>query len=277
MSQTMIQAAVTMNQLQHKLDLVGQNMANSQTTGYKTRKSEFSSLLFQNINNLNAPANAENRLSPEGVRVGSGARLGAINNDLSIGSFLTTNRDLDVALRNENHFFQIQVTENGVPETRYSRDGSFYLNPTADNQAVMLTTGDGHPVLGQNGPIIIPNGFHSISINHSGQILVERNNQMEVAGELATAEVIRPRLLETAGANMFRLPDLETLGYNQEEIVQSLAVQSDLMQSGVLEQSNVDISEQMTDLLQAQRAYQFNASTISTTDQMMGLINQLRS
>src|SRR5690625_2113297 len=220
MSQAMIQAAVTMNQLQHKLDLIGHNMANSQTTGYKTRKSEFSSLLFQNINNLNTPANAENRLSPEGVRVGSGAGLGAINNDFSIGSIMTTSRDLDVALRNENHFFQIQVTENGEEETRYSRDGSFYLNPVNNNQAVMLTTGDGHPVLGQNGAIIIPNGFNSISIHHSGQSVVERNNQTEITGELAVSKVIRPWILEAAGANMFRLPDLEALNYNVEEIIQ---------------------------------------------------------
>lgn len=169
------------------------------------------------------------------------------------------------------------MTENGEEETRYSRDGSFYLNPVNNNQAVMLTTGDGHPVLGQNGAIIIPNGFDSISIHHSGQIVVERNNQTEIAGELAVAEVIRPWILEAAGANMFRLPDLEVLNYNVEEIIQPLGVVNNIMESGVLEQSNVDISGQMTDLLQVQRAYQFNASTISTTDKMMGLINQLRS
>lgn len=277
MSRTMIQAAVTMNQLQHKLDLVGHNMANSQTTGYKTRKSEFSSLLFQNINNLNTPANAENRLSPVGVRVGSGARLGAINHDLAIGSLQTTNRELDVALRNENHFFQIQAEENGITETRYTRDGSFYLNPMNNNEAVMLTTGDGNPVLGQDGPIMIPNGFDSIMIHDSGQILVERNDQTEVAGVLAITQVNRPRTLEAAGENMFRIPDIAELAYNLDEIVQPLEATSDLVQSGVLEQSNVNIAEQMTDLLTAQRAYQFNARTISTSDQMMGLINQLRS
>ncbi|MHA6250696.1 flagellar hook-basal body protein [Oceanobacillus sp. CAU 1775] len=277
MSQIMIQAAVTMNQLQNKLDLIGHNMANSQTTGYKERRSEFSSLLFQNINNLNSPANAENRLSPVGVRVGAGARLGAINHNLNIGTLNTTNRELDVALMNESHFFQIQTEENGVVETRFTRDGSFYLNPTNDNQAMMLTTGAGNPVLGQNGPIIIPNGFTDITINDSGQIIVQRNNQSEIAGEIAISQAIRPRLLEATGANMFRLPNLDEVDYDPNEIIQQIPLTNRVVQSGALEQSNVNIAEQMTDLLQAQRAYQFNARTISTSDQMMGLVNQLRS
>lgn len=276
MSRTMIQAAVTMNQLQNKLDLIGHNMANSQTPGYKARKSEFSSLLFQNINNLNAQANADNRLSPVGVRIGTGARLGATSNNFSLGALNRTERALDAALRSENHFFQIQTVENGIAETRYSRDGSFYLTPT-NNQEVMLTTGDGNPVLGQNGPIILQNNFDSILINDRGQIVVERGNQQEIAGEIAVVQVNRPQLLETAGQNLFRLPDLNALGFNFGEVIQPLGAENNLMESGVLEQSNVDIAEQMSDLLTAQRAYQFNASTISTSDQMMGLINQLRS
>lgn len=276
MSRIMIQAAVTMNQLQNKLDLIGHNMANSQTPGYKTRNTEFSSLLSQNINNLNSPANAENRLSPDGIRVGTGARLGAINSNFTSGPLQTTDRMLDVALRDENHYFQIQTEENGVPETRFSRDGSFYLN-TINNQAVMLTTGDGNPVLGQNGPIIIPNGFDSIQIRDNGQIVVGRGNQTEIAGEIAVVNVDRPRLLESTGANMFRLPDLDALGYNLNEIMQPLGAVDNLMQSGMLEQSNVDIAKQMTDLLTMQRSYQFNSRTISTSDQMMGLVNQLRS
>lgn len=276
MSRIMIQAAVTMNQLQNKLDLIGHNMANSQTPGYKTRNTEFSSLLSQNINNLNSPTNAENRLSPDGIRVGTGARLGAINSNFTSGPLQTTDRMLDVALRDENHYFQIQTEENGVPETRFSRDGSFYLN-TINNQAVMLTTGDGNPVLGQNGPIIIPNGFDSIQIRDNGQIVVGRGNQTEIAGEIAVVNVDRPRLLESTGANMFRLPDLDALGYNLNEIMQPLGAVDNLMQSGMLEQSNVDIAKQMTDLLTMQRSYQFNSRTISTSDQMMGLVNQLRS
>src|SRR5690625_991914 len=127
MSRAMIQAAVTMNQLQQKLDVIGNNLANSQTTGYKSRQSEFSSLLFQQINNLNHPQNSTLRLTPDGLRVGNGAKLGSVNVNNENGTIQQTDRDLDVALLQKNHYFQVEVTENNETETRYTRDGSFYL------------------------------------------------------------------------------------------------------------------------------------------------------
>lgn len=275
MSRIMIQAAVTMNQLQNKLDVIGHNMANSQTPGYKTRQSEFSSLLTQQINNLNSPENATERLTPDGIRVGAGARLGAVTNNFSLGALQTTNRALDLALRNENHFFQIQTEEQGITETRYSRDGSFYLH-NAGNDAMMLTTSAGNPVLGQNGaPIVIPNGFEAIDVRDNGEVWVERNGQTQLAGAVGVVEITRPHVLEATGGNLFRVQG--DLGFELGEVVQPLATAGNLMESGMLEQSNVDIAAQMSDLLMAQRAYQFNARTISTGDQMMGLINQLRS
>lgn len=277
MSRTMIQAAVTMHQLQQKLDMIGHNMANSQTPGYKARHSQFSSLLKQNINNLNSPANEMNRLTPVGVRVGTGAKLGAIMNDMSHGALKNTDRALDLALMNENHFFQIQTDVQGVLETRYTRDGNFYLNPVNEVQ-VMLTTGDGNPVLGQNGaPILIQNGFDRIEIRDNGEVLVERGNVQQVAGTIGVVEINRPHVLEATGGNLFRIPDLEELGYTIGEIVTPLGTQGRLMESGKLEASNVDLAEQMTELISTQRAYQFNARTISTSDQMLGLINQLRN
>lgn len=278
MSQMMIQAAVTMNQLQSKLDLIGNNLANSQTTGYKSRQSEFSSLLFQQINNLTDQANSTGRVTPDGLRVGSGAKLGSINTDLSIGSLTETGRVLDIALLEEKALFQIEVTENGMTETQYTRDGSFYLNPIDNNSdSLMLTTKDGFPVLGTNGPIVITDGFDSIDIQSNGQILIQRGNQTEIAGNLAIVEAIRPRLLETAGQNLYRLPNLEQVGYNLDEIVQNVNLADNLLKSGALEHSNVDIAKQMTDMIMTQRAYQFNARTISMSDQMSGLINTIRT
>src|SRR5690625_1338388 len=119
MSRTMIQAAVTMNQLQNKLDMIGHNLANSQTTGYKSRQTEFSSLLFQQMNNLTDEANLVGRVTPDGLRVGSGAKLGTINSDLSIGSLTETGRALDVALLEGDMFFQIEVAGDGTTETQY--------------------------------------------------------------------------------------------------------------------------------------------------------------
>ncbi|WP_164667606.1 flagellar hook-basal body protein [Virgibacillus doumboii] len=276
MSRTMIQAAVTMNQLQNKLDVIGNNMANSQTTGYKTRQADFASLLFQQIDNMTHPANAEGRLTPDGVRVGSGAKLGSINIDLTPGTIKETDRTLDTALLEKNHLFQVQVTGNGVTETRYTRDGAFYLSPINNNQDVMLTTKDGNPVIGENGPIVIAEGFDSININPDGQITVTRGNVTEESGNLAIVEAVRPRLLEATGENNFRLPNLDELGFEFAEIIQGVNPNADVLKSGALEQSNVDLAQQMTDLIKTQRSYQFNARTISMSDQMAGLVNQLR-
>lgn len=275
MSRAMIQAAVTMNQLQNKLDVIGHNLANSETTGYKSRETEFASLLFQQINNMSHPANAEGRVTPDGIRVGSGAKLGMINNNLALGSLSVTDRDLDVALLEENHLFQIEVNEAGTSETHYTRDGSFYLNPV-NNNSLMLTTADGHPVLGQNGPIVITAGFDGVSIQSNGEIVVSQGDQTETVGQLAVVEAVRPHLLEAMGENMFRLPNLAELGHDFAEIIQNANPLSSLMKGGALETSNVDLSKQMTDMLTAQRSYQFNARTISMGDQMLGLINQLR-
>lgn len=277
MSRMMIQAAVTMNQLQNKLDMIGNNLANSQTTGYKSRQTEFSSLLFQQMNNLTDEANLVGRETPDGLRVGSGAKLGTINSDLSIGSLTETGRTLDVALLAENMFFQIEVADDGVTQTQYTRDGSFYLNPMPNSQNVMLTTKDGDPVIGENGPIVMADGFDSIDIQSNGQVLVQRGNQTEIAGNLAIVEAVRPRLLEAVGQNAFRLPNLEQLGYNVNEIIQDVNPAGNLIKSHSLENSNVDIAQQMTEMMMTQRAYQFNARTISMSDQMSGLINTMRT
>ena len=277
MSQMMIQAAVTMNQLQQKLDLIGNNLANSQTTGYKGRQADFSSLLIQQVNNLSDEANTEGRLTPDGIRVGSGAKLGSTNIDLTHGSILETGRVLDTALIQDNHLFQIQVNENGQENTLFTRDGSFYLTPVNNNEGLMLTTADGNPMLDQNGPIVIAEGFESIAIRENGQMVVSRGGQQAVEAQLTVVEAVRPRLLEAAGQNMFRLPDTENLGFDATEIIQATDLNANVLQSGALEQSNVDIAQAMADLMVAQRSYQFNSRTISMGDQMMGLVNQLRS
>ncbi|HLS20041.1 MAG TPA: flagellar hook-basal body protein [Bacillota bacterium] len=275
MSRMMLQAAVTMQQLQHKLDIVGHNIANSQTTGYKARQADFQSLLFQQINNLTDPRNGEGRLTPDGIRVGSGAKLGAINQRFTAGAMIDTERALDVALLNDYYFFQVEVTDGETTETRLTRDGSFYLSPINDTE-LLLTDADGHPVIGANGRITIPKSADHIQINPNGQVVVKEGQLTNVIGTLNIVEAIRPRVLEAVGQNFFRLPDVAALGYNADDIIINRTGEQNVLRSGALEQSNVDIAEEMTDMLLAQRSYQFNARSITMGDQMLGLINQLR-
>lgn len=275
MSRAMIQAAVTMGQLQNKLDVIGNNLANSQTTGYKRKQTEFSSMLVQQINNLQHES--EGRQTPGGIRVGTGARLGTIRHDTTIGSFKQTDRGLDVALHDPTHYFQVQVTESGVTETRFTRDGALYLQPDPSGNAVQLTNALGHPVLGQNGPISIANGFESIQLTDEGRVVTVRNGVEQWEGQLAPVAIEQSRFLEQAGDNLLRLPTNDEVGFSGANVIQPVATNGAIITVGALEQSNVDLADEMSELLMAQRSYQYNARTLSMGDQMYGLINQLRS
>ncbi|KGX90970.1 flagellar hook-basal body protein [Pontibacillus marinus] len=275
MLRSSMQAAVTMGQLQNKLDLIGNNLSNMNTPGYKSRQADFSSLLIQQMDNLDDEGENANRTTPDGIRIGSGAYLASTDLDMKQGSIKQTGRPLDVAIMNENHMFQVQRTENGQATTMYTRDGSFSFQPINENE-VMLVTSNGNPVLGEDGPIRLQNNFESFTIRENGEIAVERNGETAVEARLNVVNASRPRLLEAAGQNLFRLPDLEELGYNQQEIIEAVGANDVRLQQGALESSNVDMGKQVTDMLSTQRAYQFNSRSIAMGDQMMGLINQLR-
>lgn len=272
MSRIMNQAAVTMNQIQNKLDIIGNNISNNGTIGYKSRQVEFSSLLNQQINNLNSPENAEGRLTPDGIRVGTGAGLGAIHLNQQQGSLIETNRALDAALTGENMFFQVNRVENGQEETVYTRDGSFYLSP-AEGDTLALTTSDGHPIIGQEGPIEIQDGFDSVEFNDQGQLIVTRGDNQAAEAELAIMEAVRPSALEAQGDNFFSV----SAEADADEIIQAYAGGGAVIHPQSLEQSNVDLSRAMTDMVAAQRLYQFNSRSIMMGDQMSGLVNTIRS
>ncbi|UOQ50268.1 flagellar hook-basal body protein [Gracilibacillus caseinilyticus] len=274
MTRMTIQAAATMGQLQKRLDNIANNIANSNTTGYKNRDANFSSLLSQQINLEADPTNETGRLTPEGLRVGAGAKLGHTNFDFTQGSLQTTDRNLDVALLEDNQFFQVAVEENGQEEVRYTRAGNFYLSPM-ENDTVMLVTSDGNPVLGANQqPIVLADDMEDLTIDENGMINVTRNGEQVVEGQIGVVEAVRPRLFEASGDSLFRLSEDSLNNYPLNEIIND--VDNISVQSGALEGSNVDIAKQTTDMIETQRAYQFNARTISMHDQMNGLINQLR-
>ncbi|MEQ6378041.1 flagellar hook-basal body protein [Bacillaceae bacterium S4-13-56] len=270
----MLNSAVTMGQLQQKLDLIANNMANAGTNGYKTRGAEFSSLLYQQINNQQHADEEIGRLTPNGIRIGSGARLGATNLNMTEGAILTTGRDLDVALLEKNQFFQVLVTENGVQQTQYTRDGSFSLQPVNNGESLMLVTKAGYPVQGENGPILLDPSTEKVSITSDGIVQGKTNGVIFEAGQLQVVQATRPRLLEAKGDNLLGLP--ENVNVNVGDILQVVANNTARLKTGALEASNVDIAKEMTEMIMVQRAYQFNGRSISMGDQMSGLINQLR-
>ncbi|GEL77230.1 flagellar hook-basal body protein [Tenuibacillus multivorans] len=273
----MLNAATTMGQLQQRIDLTSNNLANTDTYGYKSKQAQFSSLLFQQIDNM-AGGDAESpRLTPEGIRVGSGARMAHTSMNLDVGTLQQTDRALDIAIQDANRFFVVNAPlENGESELRYTRAGNFYLQPVNDNEQVMLTTNQGVPVQGQDGPILIDGGFDDIGLNENGDVRVTRGDQTETEATLQVVDIERTRTLEAVGANTYRLDEAE-LGVPIADFVNDIAPQAANLHPGALESSNVDMAKEFTDLIEAQRAYSFNARSISMGDQMMGLIGSMRS
>ncbi|MCH1625179.1 flagellar hook-basal body protein [Ferdinandcohnia quinoae] len=280
---TMITATNTMSQLQKQMDTIGNNLANLNTTGYKRREVNFSELLYQQFNNQPFPEQEVGRLTPNGIRQGVGAKLGHTNISMTQGSIKTTDRPLDIAFTKEGQFLQVMVEENGVQTPHFTRDGALYLSPLADgSNQVGLVNSSGNPVLDEDGdPITFFDNFKEVNISPNGVISVipSQAGLPNQVYNLSVVEVHRPQLLESVGGNLFALPNLNELGVAADEVFTSL--QGNLrgqvgMQQGALEQSNVDMSTEMSDLLMAQRSYQFNAKSISISDQMMGLVNGIR-
>lgn len=173
------------------------------------------------------------------------------------------------------------MDENGVQVPRFTRDGSLYLSPTNDGtNRVALVTSDGNPVLDQDGePIVFVDRFKEIQISANGEITVVPEAGALQRFNLSVVEVQKPQLLQAVGQNQFALPDLAELGIAADDVFVSLqgALREQVsMQQGALEQSNVNLTTEMSDLLLTQRSYQFNAKSISISDQMMGLVNGLR-
>ncbi len=272
-------SSVTMGQLQKKLDTISHNLANVNTQGYKRREATFSDLLFQQVNNQSSDRYEEGRLTPNGIRVGSGAKIGQTALRIEQGSLQSTDRPLDVAITQKGHFFQIGVNVDGALETRYTRDGAFYFSPVPGNEALLnLVTQDGDYVLGQGGPITIPANHSEIQISNRGTITARfEDGTTEQVGQLELVNVERPQMLVQMGQNNFGLPgNLAELGYVAADILGVIPNGQVSVEQNMLEMSNVNLQKEMNDLMLAQRSYQFNSRSISMADQMMGLVNGIR-
>ncbi|MCQ6274642.1 flagellar hook-basal body protein [Bacillus sp. V3B] len=275
MNRTMLTATNTLTQLQKQMDVMGHNIANVETTGFKRREATFTDLLVQQFNNQ-SDANSEiGRLTPNGIRQGSGAKLGQIQMVLTQGSLKTTNRELDTAFTAEGQLYRVLVDHPDGSEIQYTRDGAFYLSPLSPNE-MMLVTSNGDSVLDENNnPIYINGQVKEYQITETGSMVIQMDDGQQQTINLGVTLANKPQFLEQEGNNRLSLP--EDVG--GEDVVTDLdgALRNQIsIQQGALEQSNVELSKEMTDLISAQRSYQFQSRSINLADQMMGLINGIR-
>lgn len=275
MERQMMATAVTLSQIQQQLATVADNIANVGTTGYRSRDAQFSDLLDQQITNMNRNGDAVDngaRLTPAGIRAGSGTRIGDTQLDMTEGSIQVTNNPLDVALSSDHQMFLVGAN-GGVA---YTRAGAFnaQVDPQAPNVLNLVTKNDA-PVLDQNGrPIRLPAGYHDLQISSNGTITAFMPNGRRInAGRLGRTTILRPQLLESQGNGLYTLQNLGRLGVGLNQVVQPVGAGDNSVNQGKLENANVDLTKEMSELINLQRNYQLNARSLTMRDQMSGLVN----
>lgn len=279
MLRTMITASNTLTQLQQKLDTVSNNVANANTAGYKTKEATFSELLYQQYNNDKLDEVV--RQSPVGIRYGVGAKVAQIQRNEKQGSLQKTDRDLDIAFTKEKQYFNILMPDgNNGTRVVYSRQGDFYVTPL-DNGQMMLVNGDGYPVSDSNGQAIyFPQNVSSFGLSEDGTLHVNYPDGEKLTFELGITQILKPQLMEHISDTYIGIPNnFNELQYNVNDVLidlQGVNRQNVGITNGALEMSNVDLSKEMTELIQTQRSYQFNARAVTIADQMLGLINSIR-
>lgn len=269
-----------MGEIQKALDTVANNLSNLNTTGFKQRQAVFSSLLEQNFTDQPDATVPLNRETPLGLREGTGSKVSGTKMDMAEGTIQQTDRPLDLALTQPDQFFTIESTgSNGQAETRYTRNGAFYLQPNASNPNRMnLVTQDGSFVLDQTGKRIeLPVGTDQVTVSKTGQLQVTLRNGTQTTGaQIGVVSIHKPQLLTSAGDTTFTLPSLGALKIPIANVLTRVPTQTVSVQPGALEASNVDLTDAMTQLTTLQRSYQFNARAIQVADDMMNLVNTIR-
>lgn len=255
-------AATGMSAQQMRVEVISNNLANMNTTGYNARRAEFADLHYQQDTRAGTINAADGTRLPTGVQLGLGVRPAAISVTLSQGALSETNGDLDLAIEGPG-YFEVSVPSG---QSAFTRDGS--LKRSAEG---VLVTSDGHPLAPE---IVIPSDALSVAINPNGEVYAYFSDQVEgqLMGQISLAGFANPKGLEALGSNLFR--ESEASGF----ALQATPGEDGLgtVRQGYLEDSSVDAVREVTELIEAQRGYELNAKVISAADQMMGATAQVR-
>ncbi len=259
MNLSLYSAATGMEAQQLNLNTISNNLANVNTPGFKRSRIEFQDLLYQKPRAAGSETGGGNIL-PTGIEVGNGARVGATSKVFTQGQLSSTGQNLDVAIQGDG-FFEVQRTDGTIA---YTRDGSFKLN--ANGQVV---NADGLPILSGFQPI--PAGATSVSISESGTVTVQSANGT-ANFTLQLTRFSNPAGLRSLGGNLYE----ETPASGTPESGNPGEQGYGTIMQGYIENSNVNIVEEMVNLIVAQRAYEINSKSVQTSDEMLQNVAQMK-
>jgi flagellar basal-body rod protein FlgG len=243
------------------LDVISNNLANVNTSGFKKSRAEFQDLLYETIRPAGTPSSQDTEV-PAGIQLGHGTRPSTVLKIFSQGNMENTQNELDLAIEGDG-FFQITLP-NG--EIAYTRDGAFKLDSGG-----RIVNSDGFTL---EPEIAIPSDALSISVGLDGTVSVLQAGE-SIPSEIGTIELARfvnPAGLISMGKNLFTISEAsgdEMTGIAGENGLGTLA-------QGFLEMSNVSVVDEMVNMITAQRAYESNSKAIQAADDMLQLANNVK-
>ena len=259
MLRALYSSASGMEAQQMNLDVIANNLANVNTTGFKKTKIEFQDLLYQTTSAAGAQTGGGNQL-PTGIQVGHGARVAATSRVFTTGELTQTGERMDVAV-NGDGFFEVQMPDG----TRaYSRAGAFKV--AADGT---VKNSEGLTILSGFQPI--PVGTTNVTISSNGYVSLTGANG-NTNFQIQLARFINPAGLDSLGHNLYR----ETQSSGQAELGIPGENGFGSLEQGFLEMSNVKVVEEMVKLIMAQRAYEVNSKSVQAADEMLRMGAELK-
>jgi flagellar basal-body rod protein FlgG len=254
-------AATGMQAQQTNVEVISNNIANMTTTGYKAQRVAFQDLLYQDLRRAGSNSSDAGTIVPSGTQIGLGVKTAGIYRIDQQGNLQQTNNTLDMAISG-NGWFQVTLPSG---QTAYTRDGTFGLAPDGT-----IVTSDGYVV--QPG-IQIPTNATNVTINASGEVQVSLPGQTapQTVGQLQLAVFPNDAGLAAQGGNLF----LQTAASGNPVTGAPSSPGFGSVMQGFVENSNVNVVSEITDLITAQRAYDMNSQVVTTANQMLSTLTQL--
>lgn len=260
-------AATGLRALSTNLDVVANNLANTETTAFKSQRVNFEDLMYLNVKQPGVTSGTGDT-SPTGIAVGLGVRVSNTQINLAPGSPENTSRNLDIAIEGSG-FFRVAISPDVGDGTAFTRSGNFIVN---DQGELVLNVGDGYRLLPN---ITIPAGVpeQNVSISRSGQVdvLLPGATEPTNIGQIQVTQFINPQGLRLLGGSLYQ--ETAASGPPIEGDPQTNGAGALLM--GFLESSNVDPVKELVTLIKTQRAFEYNSQTIQAADQALQTIGNL--
>ncbi|EIM02229.1 flagellar basal-body rod protein FlgG [Rhodanobacter thiooxydans] len=239
---------------QTRMDVISNNLANANTTGYKSARASFQDLVYQNLRQPGGQT-TEQTQAPSGLMLGTGVRVAGSEKLFTQGNIEQTGNSLDLAVQGRG-FLQVTMPDGSIA---YTRDGSLHMD-----QNGQIVTANGYAL---DPAISVPTNAQSITIGSDGTISVSVPGQAatQQIGTVQLADFINPAGLQPNGDNLY----LETASSGSPQIGQPGLNGLGTLAQGALESSNVNVVEQMVDMIETQRTYEMNSKAVSAADSML--------